>query len=223
VVLRSQKSCCYTEHQPIYQRQRNQQTTVNVILWLISYSFVFKGVLYLEQHYISELLWSSRKFFILILVIQCICVLGMNEWPMLQLFKLHQSIHPFIFYTHLLQFRVAGGGWSLSQLSLGERQGTPWMSVHHRATQRQTNITLTPREDLESHFNLTCIFLDGGRKPERTHAYTGRTCKLHTERPQLGFEHSCCANHHTIVQPITNSLWVVVYSQNTSCNRCRFT
>jgi len=31
------------------------------------------------------------------------------------------------------------------------------------------------------------MFLDGGRKPEypeRTHPYTGRTCKLHTERPQ---------------------------------------
>jgi len=37
------------------------------------------------------------------------------------------------------------------------------------------------------------MFLGGGRKPEfleRTHAYTGRTCKLHTERPQL--EPSCC-------------------------------
>jgi len=35
------------------------------------------------------------------------------------------------------------------------------------------------------------MFLDGGRKPEypeRTHAYTGRTCKLHTERTLLGFE-----------------------------------
>jgi len=33
------------------------------------------------------------------------------------------------------------------------------------------------------------LFLGGGRKPEnpeRTHAYTGRTCKLHTERPQPG-------------------------------------
>ena len=33
------------------------------------------------------------------------------------------------------------------------------------------------------------MFLDGGRKPEypeRPHAYTGRTCKLHTERPQVG-------------------------------------
>jgi len=35
------------------------------------------------------------------------------------------------------------------------------------------------------------MFLDGGRKPEypeRTHAYTGRTRKLHTERPQVGIE-----------------------------------
>jgi len=35
------------------------------------------------------------------------------------------------------------------------------------------------------------MFLDGGRKPEypeRTHAYTGRTCRLHTERPQVGIE-----------------------------------
>jgi len=49
-----------------------------------------------------------------------------------------------------------------------------------------------------------------GRKPEypeRTHAYTGRTCKLHTEKPQLGVEPgtlSLCgdaANHHTTVQP----------------------
>ena len=32
------------------------------------------------------------------------------------------------------------------------------------------------------------MFLDGVRKPEyleRTHAYTERTCKLHTERPQV--------------------------------------
>jgi len=35
------------------------------------------------------------------------------------------------------------------------------------------------------------MFLEGGRKPEypeRTHAYTGRICKLHTERPQPGVE-----------------------------------
>jgi len=44
---------------------------------------------------------------------------------------------------------------------------------------------------LETPINLTYMFLDSGRKPEypeRTHAYTGRTCKLHTERLQLGVE-----------------------------------
>jgi len=62
--------------------------------------------------------------------------------------------------------------------------------VPHRATQRQTT-TLTPRDNIESPINLTCMFLDSGRKleyPERTHAYTGRTCKLPTEQPQLGSE-----------------------------------
>jgi len=51
-------------------------------------------------------------------------------------------------------------------------------------------LTLT-RTILETPINLTCMLLDGGRKPEypeRTHAYTGRTYKLHTERPQLGVE-----------------------------------
>jgi len=35
------------------------------------------------------------------------------------------------------------------------------------------------------------MFLDGGRKLEnleRTHANMGRTCRLHTERPQPGIE-----------------------------------
>jgi len=44
---------------------------------------------------------------------------------------------------------------------------------------------------VESAVNLSCMFLSSRRKleyPERSHAYTGRTCKLHTERPELGFE-----------------------------------
>ena len=51
------------------------------------------------------------------------------------------------------------------------------------------------------------MFSDGGKKPEypeRTHAYTG-TCKLHTERPQLGFELGDSANHHINVQPNLHS------------------
>ena len=67
--------------------------------------------------------------------------------------------------------------------------------VHHRATEKQTDtqpctLTLTPRDNLESPINRTCIILDGRRMPdylEKTHTSTGRTCKLHTERPQPGF------------------------------------
>ena len=61
-------------------------------------------------------------------------------------------------------------------------------SQDHTETNDHTH---TPRNNLETSINLTCMFLDGGRKPEypeRTHAYTGRTYKLHTERPQLGLE-----------------------------------
>jgi len=46
--------------------------------------------------------------------------------------------------------------------------------VHHRAIQRQTRHNYAP-------INLKLMFLDRGRKPEypqRTHACTGRTCKL---------------------------------------------
>ncbi|MED6237221.1 hypothetical protein ATANTOWER_020965 [Ataeniobius toweri] len=44
----------------------------------------------------------------------------------------------------------------------------------------------TPKGNLERTINLTGISLDCGRKPEylvSTHTYTGRTCKLHAERP----------------------------------------
>jgi len=46
-------------------------------------------------------------------------------------------------------------------------------------------------DNLGTPINLTCMVLDGGKKleyQERTHAYTGRTCKLHTEMPQLRIE-----------------------------------
>ena len=96
-------------------------------------------------------------------------------------FKLHPSIH----FLYLLN-QLVGSRGGLSQQSLGERQGTPW-------TDRQS-ITGPHRDErdkqphtcsysllgtiLETPINLTCMFLDGGRKPEYpeiTHAYTGRT------------------------------------------------
>jgi len=45
-------------------------------------------------------------------------------------------------------------------------------------------LTLTPKDNLETPVNLTCMFLDGGRKPENPE----RTHRLHTERPQAGIE-----------------------------------
>jgi len=78
-------------------------------------------------------------------------------------------------------------------MRLDERRGTPWtgrqsITGPHRDKQPNT-LTFTPKDNLELSINLTCMFLDGGKKPEypeRTHPYTGRTCKLHTERPQAG-------------------------------------
>jgi len=100
--------------------------------------------------------------------------------------NLYPSIHFLYPLTPIQGHRV---GWSLSQLSLGERQGIPWtgrqsITGPHRDKRDKQQSTLTP---LESPINLRCMFLDGGRLleyPERTRAYTGRTCKLHTERPR---------------------------------------
>ena len=108
----------------------------------------------------------------------------------------YPSIHPSIHFLYPLNPLVGSrGGWSLSQRSLGEKQGTPWTGhqsitgPHRDKRDKQPHtLTLTPKDNLESPVNLTCMFLDGGRKPERTHAYTGRTCRLHTERPQPGVE-----------------------------------
>ncbi|MEQ2167019.1 hypothetical protein GOODEAATRI_034529 [Goodea atripinnis] len=47
--------------------------------------------------------------------------------------------------------------------------------------------TLTAKSNLVRPINLTCMFLDCGRKAEyqeRTHICKGRTCELHAERPQ---------------------------------------
>ena len=101
------------------------------------------------------------------------------------------SIH-FLYPKRVSVGRVAGGLESIPAV-IGREAGYTLdrSPVHHRDTQPHT-LTLTPKDNfLETPINLTCMFLDSGRKPEypeRTHAYTGRTCKLHTERPQPGVE-----------------------------------
>ena len=68
------------------------------------------------------------------------------------------------------------GGWSLSQRSSGERWGTPWTG-RQSITGPHTRSHSLLRTILETPINLTCMFLDCGRKPEypeRTHTYTGK-------------------------------------------------
>ena len=65
--------------------------------------------------------------------------------------------------------------------TLGRRSIT---GPHRDKRHKQPHTRSLLRTILETPINLTCMFLDGGRKPEypeRTHAYTGRTCRLHTE------------------------------------------
>ena len=72
------------------------------------------------------------------------------------------------------------------------RGSTPWtgrqsITGPHRDKQPPA-LTLAPRINLESPFNLTYMFLQGGKTseyPEKTHT---NKHKLHTEGLQLGFE-----------------------------------
>ncbi|MED6283517.1 hypothetical protein CHARACLAT_009720 [Characodon lateralis] len=77
------------------------------------------------------------------------------------------------------------------QQSMGEKQGTSWPGRQSITGQHTNNHahTHSPKGNLELPINLTGMSLDCGRKPEylvRTHTCTGRTCKLHAERPQAG-------------------------------------
>ena len=87
---------------------------------------------------------------------------------------------------------VAGGAgaypsrhWARSREHPGQ---VTRLSQGHTETNNHAHLL---KDHLESPINITCMFLGGGRKPEypeRTHTYTGRTCKRHTERPQLRFK-----------------------------------
>ncbi|MEQ2197919.1 hypothetical protein XENOCAPTIV_005070 [Xenoophorus captivus] len=76
---------------------------------------------------------------------------------------------------------------------MGGKWGTPWtgrqsIAGQHRDIQDKQPCThsFTPKGNLERPINQLVMFLDCGRKSEylvRTHACTGRTGKLHAERP----------------------------------------
>ncbi|MEQ2202571.1 hypothetical protein XENOCAPTIV_007163 [Xenoophorus captivus] len=104
----------------------------------------------------------------------------------------HSSIHPLSKPTSsILGHRGAGAHL---QRSTGKRRGTPWtgrqciaVTTCHHTGQITMHTPSTPKGNLERPINLT--ELDCGQKPEypeRTHAWTGRTCKLHAERPPTG-------------------------------------
>ncbi|MEQ2293607.1 hypothetical protein AMECASPLE_035314 [Ameca splendens] len=117
-------------------------------------------------------------------------------------------IHSFIFYT-VYSIVGHGGAGAYFWQSTGERRGTPSTGRQSIAGQlrdikdkQQSTHPFTPKGNLERPVNLTVMFLDCGRKPEypvRTHACTGRTFKLHAERPQdfLAARQQCYQLRHT--------------------------
>jgi len=89
----------------------------------------------------------------------------------------HQKVYLFPSIHFLYPFNPSvgsRGGWSLSQRSLGERQGTPWtgrqsITGPHRTKRDKQPLTRSHsllRTISETPINLTCMFLDGERKPE---------------------------------------------------------
>ncbi|XP_054586669.2 pterin-4-alpha-carbinolamine dehydratase 2 isoform X1 [Nothobranchius furzeri] len=78
---------------------------------------------------------------------------------------------------HFKTFNQAFGFMSRVALQAEKMNHHPeWFNVYNK-------------DNLDRPTNLTVMFLDCGRKPEdpeRAHACTGRTCKLHAERSQAG-------------------------------------
>jgi len=98
------------------------------------------------------------------------------------------SIHSSIFYTRLIH---QSGRGSLSQLSLGERRGTPWTDCQSITRPHRDK---WERTILETPINLTCMFLDGGRtwrEPTHTQGEHANSTQKGPSR-ELNLEPSCC-------------------------------
>ncbi|MED6274377.1 hypothetical protein CHARACLAT_015792 [Characodon lateralis] len=97
-------------------------------------------------------------------------------------FQVKENHHPSIVY--ILAGFMRGGDVFLKQPFW---HNLDRLIAYHRATPRQdktNNHACTPKGNLERPINLTCIVLDGGRKPEyleRTHTCMVRTCKQQKE------------------------------------------
>jgi len=81
------------------------------------------------------------------------------------------------------------------------------------------------RDNLESPINLTCMLLDGGRKPEyleRTHAHMGRTCKLQDSNQELSGCEATMLTTTLTATPLCSPLWSsVMVKQAAKCNQSR--
>ena len=131
----------------------------------------------------------------------------LTYWGLILVFDSHPSIH----FLYPLNLSVGSRGGAGANPSGYRARGdvhpvqVTSPSQGHTETNNHTRLHSLLRTILETSINLTCMFL------ERTHTYTGRTCKLHTERPQLGVEPGTLllwgnsANHHTTVQPVFDS------------------
>ena len=125
-----------------------------------------------------------------------------------------QLIHPFIHFLHPPVLTWGRRGVEPIPAFTGREAGYTLdrSPVHQRATQRQSiqpsTLTLTPRNNLESPINLTCMFLGGGRKLEY-HRKPKHTWGEHTNSTQKGpsrysgtlLLRGDSASHRTNVQP----------------------
>ncbi|MED6290646.1 hypothetical protein CHARACLAT_015307 [Characodon lateralis] len=90
--------------------------------------------------------------------------------------------------SQAIAFQGCRGTGAYLQQSTGERRVAPWtgrqsITATHRANNPYTHHSHL-RTILERPINLRVMFMDCGRKPqypEKTHACTGGTCKLHAE------------------------------------------
>jgi len=109
-----------------------------------------------------------------------------------------QLLSSFIFYTRFLQLSIRRAE---AYQSLAERQGTPGqVATGPHGDKQPSTLTLTPRVDLESPVNLSCMFLGGGRKPEYPERAHGENIPAGIWTKNLS-AWGDGANHHTTVQP----------------------
>ena len=144
--------------------------------------------------------------------------------PIQHTYKCLDLKHPSIHFLYPLNPLVGSlGGWSLSQLSSGERRGIPWtgrqsITGPHRDKRDKQPHTLL-RTILESSINLTCMFLDGGRKPEYPERTRGAHAKPIQKGPRWGSNLEPCHCEATVLTttpPTTMRDFTPPLSQTTS-------